>query len=127
MDRELMYTRLNQLVEANKKNELRGALLMLNVVDIAEYMEELPSDKLLMVFRILPKDIAADVFAYIDSDQQQQLIQLIRRGTHLHAHIALWPRTKWACASWAPQLAACVRLSQVIYSSPLPALRRLQG
>ena len=34
-------------------------------------------DKLLMVFRILPKDIAADVFAYIDSDQQQQLIGLI--------------------------------------------------
>ena len=77
MDREIMHNRLNQLVESNKRNELRGALLMLNVVDIAEYMEELPSDKLLMIFRILPKDIAADVFAYIDSDQQQQLIQLI--------------------------------------------------
>ncbi len=77
MDREIIHSRLMKLVEENKKNELRGALLMLNVVDIAEFMEGLESEKLLMVFRILPKDIAADVFTYIDSDQQQQLIQLI--------------------------------------------------
>ena len=77
MDREIIHSRLMKLVDENKKNELRGALLMLNVVDIAEFMEGLESDKLLMVFRILPKDIAADVFTYIDSDQQQQLIQLI--------------------------------------------------
>ena len=77
MDREIIHSRLMKLVEENKKNELRGALLMLNVVDIAEFMEGLESDKLLMVFRILPKDIAAEVFTYIDSDQQQQLIQLI--------------------------------------------------
>ena len=77
MDREIMYSRLMQLVDGNKKNELRGALLMLNVVDIAQFMQELEPEKLLMVFRILPKDIAADVFAYMDSDAQQQLITLI--------------------------------------------------
>ena len=80
MDREIMISRLMQLVEGNKKNELRGALLMLNVVDIAQFMQELEPDKLLMVFRILPKDIAADVFAYMDSDAQQQLITLIGDG-----------------------------------------------
>ena len=59
MDREIIHSRLMQLVDGNKKNELRGALLMLNVVDIASFMESLESEKLLMVFRILPKDIAA--------------------------------------------------------------------
>ena len=80
MDREIMISRLMGLIEGNKKNELRGALLMLNVVDIASFMEELEQDKMLMVFRILPKDIAADVFAYMDSDKQQQLVQLISDG-----------------------------------------------
>ena len=80
MDREIIHSRLMQLVDNNKRNELRGALLMLNVVDIAEFMEELESEKLLMVFRILPKDIAADVFAYMSPEQQQQLIQLIGDG-----------------------------------------------
>ena len=80
MDREIIHSRLMQLVDGNKKNELRGALLMLNVVDIASFMESLESDKLLMVFRILPKDIAAEVFAYIDSEQQQQLVTLIGDG-----------------------------------------------
>ena len=75
-----MISRLMGLIEGNKKNELRGALLMLNVVDIASFMEELEQDKMLMVFRILPKDIAADVFAYMDSDKQQQLVQLISDG-----------------------------------------------
>ena len=80
MDREIIHSRLMQLVDGNKKNELRGALLMLNVVDIASFMESLESEKLLMVFRILPKDIAAEVFAYIDSEQQQQLVTLIGDG-----------------------------------------------
>ena len=83
MEYEVIQSRLMKLVNDNKKNELRGALLMLNVVDIAQFMEELSSDKLLMVFRILPKDIAADVFAYMDSDQQQQLITLIG-DTEIH-------------------------------------------
>ena len=74
------------LSEADAREQLihrgieRGALLMLNVVDIASFMESLESDKLLMVFRILPKDIAAEVFAYIDSEQQQQLVTLIGDG-----------------------------------------------
>ena len=48
---------------------------MLNEVDIAEYMEELDNEKMLMVFRLLPKDIAADVFSYMDADQRQRVIE----------------------------------------------------
>ena len=80
MDQEVMFGRLRKLVDNNKKNELRGALLMLNVVDIAQFMEDLEPDKLLMVFRILPKDISVDVFTYMDSDKQQQLVEHISDG-----------------------------------------------
>ena len=80
MDQEVMFARLRKLVDNNKKNELRGALLMLNVVDIAQFMEDLEPEKLLMVFRILPKDISVDVFTYMDSDKQQQLVEHISDG-----------------------------------------------
>ncbi len=75
MDFEKIRARLDRLVSEGRKGELRGALSMLNEVDIAEYMEDLDNEKMLMVFRLLPKDIAADVFAYMDADQRQRVIE----------------------------------------------------
>lgn len=77
MEFEKMKSRLDHLLESQRHGELRGALMMLNEVDIAEYMQTLDKDKLLMVFRILPKDISSDVFAYMDNDQRQTLIESI--------------------------------------------------
>ena len=75
MDFERIQMRLDKLLAENRKGELRGALSMLNEVDIAEYMEGLDNEKMLMVFRLLPKDISADVFAYMDTDQRQRVIE----------------------------------------------------
>ena len=69
--------RLNSFLQNGRRSELRGALMMLNVVDIAQYMESLDRDKLLMVFRILPKDISADVFSYMAPEQSQILVESI--------------------------------------------------
>ena len=77
MEWEIIQSRLMHLLENNRRTELRGALLMLNVVDIAQFMRELEGQRLLTVFRILPKDISAEVFAYMEVDQQEQLIGLI--------------------------------------------------
>ena len=77
MDFERIKTRLDSLIAAGRKGELRGALSMLNEVDIAEFMETLDNEKVLMVFRLLPKDISADVFAYMDNDQRQRLIEAL--------------------------------------------------
>ena len=80
MTQETIFARLDALLEKNQMNEIHGALLMLNVVDIAEYMEQLEANRLLKFFRILPKDIASDVFTYLDNDKQQELIALISDG-----------------------------------------------
>ena len=69
--------RLDKLLETNRHGELRGALMMLNDVDIAEYMDTLEPDKVLLVFRLLPKDISADVFSYMDDDQREKLMESI--------------------------------------------------
>ena len=78
MDYEMIEQRLMSLLESGKLSELRGALRMLNEVDIAHFMENLDKEKLVVVFRILPKDISADVFAYMPNDQQQMLVESIK-------------------------------------------------
>lgn len=77
MDFERICGKLNALLEAGKKAELRGALNMLNEVDIAEYLQTLDNDKMLLVFRLLPKDISADIFSYMDADQQARIIDAL--------------------------------------------------
>ncbi len=77
MDWSIIQGRLEQLVASNRHGELRGALSVLNPVDIAQFMETLDPEKLLMVFRVLPKDISADVFSYMSADAQKVLLNSI--------------------------------------------------
>ena len=75
MDFEKIKSRLDALLKAGKKAEMRGALNMLNVVDIADYFETLDNEQVLMVFRLLPKDVSADVFSYMDNDQRTRIME----------------------------------------------------
>ena len=77
MDFEQLKDRLDALLEKDSLGEMRGALMMLNVVDIASYMDTLEGENLLKMYRILPKDISADVFSYLSEEQQQRLMRLI--------------------------------------------------
>lgn len=77
MDWDKTEERLVSMLNAGRHSELRGALMMLNEVDIAKFMEGLDREKLLLVFRVLPKDISADVFAYMSAEQKQSLIESI--------------------------------------------------
>ncbi|NLX83623.1 MAG: hypothetical protein GXZ04_07405, partial [Clostridiales bacterium] len=77
MNWEQIESRLDQLLAENRHGLLRGALMMINPVDIAGYLKKLNREKLLMLFRILPKDVSADVFSYMDTDQRQELVESI--------------------------------------------------
>lgn len=77
MDFERIKSRLDALLEAGKKAELRGAMNMLNEVDIAEYLETLDNENMLKVFRLLPKDISAEVFSYMDNDQRTRVMEAL--------------------------------------------------
>ena len=63
------------LLERRDLHALRAALLEENEVDIAEFLEELPQDKIVVVFRALPKEMAAEVFSNLEADTQQVIIQ----------------------------------------------------
>ncbi len=74
MDWDVIKSKLDTLLAQGRHSQLRGALMMLNPVDIAGYMKELDAEKLLLVFRVLPKDMSAEVFSYMDSDQREMLV-----------------------------------------------------
>ena len=66
-----------ELIENGKYSEARNKLIDMNEVDIAQLLEELDKQKLLIIFRILPKEIAAGVFSYIPYDLQGYIIESI--------------------------------------------------
>ena len=73
MEKKMMD--IQALLERRDLHALRAALLEENEVDIAEFLEELPQDKIVVVFRALPKEMAAEVFSNLEPDTQQVIIQ----------------------------------------------------
>ncbi len=65
---------LHQLVEEKKFRKLRSILEEMNEVDIAEFLEEVERDKVVLIFRLLPKALGAEVFACFDVDMQEYII-----------------------------------------------------
>lgn len=68
---------LNRLLDEKQYRQLREKINDLNEADIAEYLEELPEEKRLLVFRMLQKDVASDVFAFLPVDIQEIIINSI--------------------------------------------------
>ena len=56
---------------------LRQRLENMNAVDVAAEIEEMDDIIVIIAFRILSKDKAAEVFAYLDPDIQQRIIETI--------------------------------------------------
>ncbi len=69
--------KLLNLAEEKKYRQLKEALLEINEVDIASFMEELDSEKTVIVFRMLPKALATDVFAELPAESQSHIINSI--------------------------------------------------
>ncbi len=64
-----------KLLDEKKYVTLRKILEEEEPVDIGELFEELSPSQLLIVFRLLPKEPAAEVFVYLDGEVQEQLIR----------------------------------------------------
>jgi len=67
-----------QLVEQRQFRRLKELLAEMNEVDIAEFLDELDVEQEILVFRLLPKELAAEVFTYLeDSEDQEKLIEAL--------------------------------------------------
>ncbi len=70
-----MREKILGLVEQGKYIEARNEMTGLNVVDIAQLFEEIDQKNLLIIFRILPKDLSSDVFTHMSRELQRYVIE----------------------------------------------------
>ena len=68
---------LVDLIEHRRFGQIRAMMAEMNEVDIAEVLEELTAEQTLIVYRLLPKGTAADVFSYMESDTQEELLHVL--------------------------------------------------
>lgn len=89
--------KLLRLAEEKKYRQLKEALLEINEVDIASFMEELDSEKTVIVFRMLPKALATDVFAELPAESQSHIINSITdKELSEIVRTCMWT-TRWIC------------------------------
>lgn len=67
-----------ELIQQRKIAAAKELLNEQNMIDLAEYINDNPlkDETVLLVFRLLPKDDATEVFSYLDPDAQQNIIEL---------------------------------------------------
>ncbi|HBG12571.1 MAG TPA: magnesium transporter, partial [Clostridium sp.] len=65
---------LMELADSRQFRKLKDMLMEYNEVDIAAFIEALDSEKTVVVFRMLPKGLASDVFACLEVEKQEHII-----------------------------------------------------
>ena len=80
IDYETIHDELFALLEQRKIKELRQTLAEMNEFDISEFLGEIweeDTQRMAMVFRLLSKEIAAAVFANLEVEEQETIINSI--------------------------------------------------
>jgi magnesium transporter len=74
---KLVLPEFEALIEKKDWNTLKNALIEMDVHDIAEVLGNLDEKEAVVVFRLVPKEKASDVFAELDPALQEYLLQHI--------------------------------------------------
>lgn len=67
--------KIEELLDNKNYSELKNILVTMNGADISSLFEEMPKNKIPLLFRLLPKVLAAEVFVEMEADEQAMLIQ----------------------------------------------------
>ncbi len=67
--------KIEELLNEKKYSELKEILIMMNGADISTLFEEMPENKIPLLFRLLPKVLAAETFVEMEAEAQAMLIQ----------------------------------------------------
>ncbi len=74
MEKTTIFDIVIKLLEQRKFAELKLIMQQMNPTDIASIFDEAEAKDVPIIFRLLPKELAAETFAYLESEQQEQLI-----------------------------------------------------
>jgi magnesium transporter len=68
---------IEQMIADRDYPSLKGELKNARAADVAEILDNLDEKHALLVFRLLPKGMAADVFSYLSKDRQADIVELV--------------------------------------------------
>ena len=71
---EQLREELTELIKEKKYGNVRILLEGMNPADIAELFDGISEEELPLLFRILPKELAADTFVEMNADEQELLV-----------------------------------------------------
>jgi len=74
MEEKNIKEELLELAKARHYSQIRQKMSDMNHADVAFFLEEIDQEELLKIFRVLPKAMAADVFAFLSIENQQVII-----------------------------------------------------
>ena len=72
-----MRNNVNELLDSREFGRIRVLFTAMEPADIAELLGEIDEQRLPILFRILPKELAAETFVEMDSDEQELLINAV--------------------------------------------------
>jgi len=70
------FEKVNRLVIDKDYTSLKNELINAQPYDIAEFMDSLEEKQALLAFRLLPKEIAVNVFSHLSKERQAEFSEL---------------------------------------------------
>src|SRR5213078_272032 len=72
---KILEPEIKSLIDARNFTALREVFREFPPADVAEVILDMPEDEQVIIFRVLPHDLAADVFEYLGIEEQQKLLR----------------------------------------------------
>lgn len=77
---KLIQPEINELIAARSFIALKEILVELTPPDIADVIEDVEPEDRAILFRLLPRDLAADVFEYLEFEIQEAMLKSLGQG-----------------------------------------------
>ena len=75
LENGVLLNQVEEMVGRKRWSDLRDLLVLMEPADIALVLEALSREQLPLLYRLLPKELAAEAFVEMESEEQELLIQ----------------------------------------------------
>ena len=123
---DLIQNEIQELIEQRKLAELKEVLAEWHPADLAEAIVEFPIEQQVVIFRILPQALAADVFEYLDVDAQRSLLKALGQEDAVKILNKMTPDDRTALLEELPSTAV-TQLLNLLSSAERTTSQKLLG
>jgi magnesium transporter len=123
---DVIQSEIQELIEQRKLAELKEVLAEWHPADLAEAIVEFPTEQQVVIFRILPQSVAADVFEYLNVDAQQNLLHALGQEDAVKILNEMTPDDRTALLEELPS-AAVTRLLNLLSPAERSTAQKLLG